>query len=153
MYTDTHDNFAYLLNIQRKDLTYDTREVKLIELVKGFKKNKKSITVGHPLSDYRLINNNIYMLLMRVQPESIFVIRDDYNFVAGYQELKFLYRWMFKGVPIITNDGCEYYYKKMPPSFKESFENQLVRIRIYSNDVPAHVFERCHYICPMRIGN
>lgn len=150
---NSNDNFQYLLNTQRRDLDFDTMDMTLVDLVTNFKRHKKNISFGCPLSDYRLINNNIYMFMMRIHPTCFFAIREDYSFVVGYQELKYLYRWMFKGEPAIKNDGTKYYYKDMPASFRSAFENQNVRVRVYSNSVSINTFQQRHYLNDIQIGD
>lgn len=114
---------------------YNTREISLKDFVLKFKQNKKNVSVKYPLTSHHTVMTNIYRLLMRMQNHSCFIIKEDYSFVVGYYELKYLYRWMYKNMPLVTKDGMAYYYNDMSENFRRVFENQLLRIRVYSEDI------------------
>lgn len=144
------ENFEYQLRVKSNDLTYDTQEFSLNELILNFKKNKKHVDVKYPLNSYSMIMNNIYRFLLRHENYCSFVIKEDYSFIIGYHELKYLYRWMYKGIPLITNDNLAIYYKDLSPRTRDLFERQQVRVRVFTKDTNINNLIKHFFESPIR---
>lgn len=140
---ETRD-FEYSLRVQNNELKYESHPMQIGELVKYFKSIKKYVSVGYPLTDYNYVNNHIYLLLMGQGVSSDFIISDSKNFIVGYHELKYLYAWMYKGIPLIRDDKA-YYYKDFSKSFRKNFEESCVWVRFYSESTNINSFLRRYY--------
>lgn len=140
---ETND-FEYSLGIQNSELKYETVEMQLKDLLSLFKKNKKHVVIGYPLTDYNYVNNHIYLLLLNQGAAQDFIFSQSFNFVVGYHELKYLYAWMYKGIPLIR-DEKKYYYKDFSESFRNNFESREVRVRFYEEHTNINSFLRRFY--------
>lgn len=140
---ETND-FEYSLGIQNSELKYNIVSMKIRDLLILFKKNKKHVVVGYPLTDYNYINNHIYLLLLNQGVAQDFIFSKSFNFVVGYHELKYLYAWMYKGIPLIR-DEKKYYYKDFSESFRNNFESREVRVRFYEEHTNINSFLRRFY--------
>lgn len=146
-------NFEYKLRIEANDLgSSETYFTSLKNLLIAFKEHKKDISVGLPLTEYRTINNHIYMLLLDIDLPADIIMRRDFNFIIGYHELKYLYRFMFKDEPLMR-DGFAYYYKDFSKDLRERLENKKVRVKIYEEKINVNSFMRRYYDYNCSLGN
>lgn len=141
---EKYNTFEYMLRIQSRELKYDTKEMMLKELLAKFKTNKKYVNLKYPLSHSLTTDNFLYGLLLRQNTTHTFVITEDWNCVIGYNELKMLYRWMYKGYPIVFDEE-EYYFSDMSYSAKEYLEKVYVRVRIYDKETNINRLLRCFF--------
>lgn len=136
-----YHNFEYNLFSQARELRFDTKDITIKDFLNMFKKNKKNINVKYPINHNLTTNNFLNLLLLKQGTYQSFVITEDWNFVIGYNELKMLYRWMYKGYPLIRDDQ-KYYYANMAQNFKDTFENTYFRVRIYSEETNINTLIR-----------
>lgn len=130
-----YKDFDHSLCMQSQAVqSYSHTNLNLIDFLKLFKKNKRNINLKYPLSHYLTVNNFLYRIMLDHSSNYEFVITNDWNFVIGYEELKTLYRWIFKNYPLIY-DNKIFYYKNMPYRFKRMIDTTNVKVRIYNDNV------------------
>lgn len=128
---EKYKNFEYTSRIKGKELSFDTHDWSVEKLLKEFKKNKSNVIAKF---DCSISPDNVFNHLLHLKSYPyIFIFSKDWKFCVGYRELQILYRWIYKGYPIINSDGDKYYFNKLSDTLKESILSSTMRVRTYDS--------------------